>query len=143
MDGFSPFPSIMAYLPGVSGSNLPPHWDIEASLDTTCPTILMDFESGEILPHFAELDSALGLKNKTLMMWPSVRLKTDHHYIVALRDLVNMSGQLIEPSPAFLSLRDNITTKNPDIEYRRKLFEKCFEKLEEAGKYNIISTLHY
>jgi hypothetical protein len=52
---------------------------------------------------------------------------------VALRDLVNMSGQLIEPSPAFLSLRDNITTKNPDIEYRRKLFEKCFEKLEEAG----------
>ena len=39
------------------------------------------------------------------MMWSSVRLKTDHHYIVALRDLVNMSGQLIEPSPAFLSLR--------------------------------------
>lgn len=29
--------------------------------------------------------------------------------------------------------RDNITTTNPDIEYRRRLFEMIFSKLEEAG----------
>ena len=45
-DGFTPFPSIMTYLPGVSDSDLPHHWDMEASLDKTCPTILMDFDSG-------------------------------------------------------------------------------------------------
>jgi hypothetical protein len=133
MDGFSPFPSIMAFLPGVSDTGLPPHWDMQASLDKACPTILMDFESGEVLPHFAELDTALGLKSRTLMLWPSVRLETGHHYVVALRDLVDSAGDRVEPSPAFQALRDNVSTNDPDIEYRRGLFEEIFTKLQAAG----------
>ncbi|CAI8056253.1 hypothetical protein GBAR_LOCUS30655, partial [Geodia barretti] len=64
MDGFSPFPSIMTYFPGLSDSGLPHHWDMETSLDITSPTIIMDFDSGEVLPHFAELDSALGVSSQ-------------------------------------------------------------------------------
>ena len=45
-DGFSPYPSIITYFPNVNDSNLPHHWDMQPSLDKTCPTILMDFESG-------------------------------------------------------------------------------------------------
>jgi hypothetical protein len=39
------------------------------------------------------------------MIWPNARLESNHHYMVALRHLVNTAGQQIEPSPAFLALR--------------------------------------
>ena len=39
------------------------------------------------------------------MMWPSTRLETNGHYIVAMRGLVDTSGRAIEPSEAFTALR--------------------------------------
>ena len=39
------------------------------------------------------------------MIWPGVRLETSHHYVVALRHLVDTAGRPVEPSPAFLALR--------------------------------------
>lgn len=39
------------------------------------------------------------------MMWPSARLQTDHHYVVAMKELVDTDGHLIQPSDAFLALR--------------------------------------
>ena len=39
------------------------------------------------------------------MLWPSTRLETNGHYIVAVRDLVDTSGRAIEPSEAFTALR--------------------------------------
>ena len=46
VDGFSPFPSILAFFPGLSDSNLPPHWDIEQSLDEDSPTVLLNAITG-------------------------------------------------------------------------------------------------
>ena len=39
------------------------------------------------------------------MMWPSERLKSGGHYIVAMRYLTDSAGYPIEPSSAFLALR--------------------------------------
>lgn len=38
---------------------------------------------------------------------------------------------------ASLHFRDNITTRDPDVEYRRELFEKIFSKLEAVGMYTL------
>ena len=45
-DGYSPFPSILAYFSDLSDSNLPPHWDIEQSLAEDSPTILIEAATG-------------------------------------------------------------------------------------------------
>eukprot|EP00731_Ephydatia_muelleri_P026938 Em0018g1038a len=131
-DGFSPFPSILAYFVDLNDSNLPPHWDISRSLLDTSPTVLLNAKTGQLLPHFAELDNAANQPEKALMIWPSQRLEDDVTYIVALRFLLNGAGP-VEPSYAFQSLRDNVSTSNPDIEYRREEFEAMFATLQNAG----------
>lgn len=47
-DGFTPFPAIVTYFPEeIDDSNLPPHWDVAASLvSSTSPTIILDVETG-------------------------------------------------------------------------------------------------
>ena len=45
-DGFSTFPSILAYFPNVSDVNLPPHWDMATSLLDNSPTILLHVDTG-------------------------------------------------------------------------------------------------
>lgn len=47
LDGFSPFPSILTYFADLSGSNLPPHWDVGRSLLPSSPTVLLHAETGE------------------------------------------------------------------------------------------------
>ena len=46
-DGFSPFPSILAYFPDLSDVGLPPPWDVEQSLKPDSPTILYDVSAGK------------------------------------------------------------------------------------------------
>ena len=54
-DGFSPFPSILAYFPLLSDANLPPHWDIKQSLQTDCVTVLLNANTGKVLRLSAAL----------------------------------------------------------------------------------------
>ena len=53
--------------------------------------------------HFSP--SFLQLPQRALMLWPAQRLLDSGHYIVALKDLVDSSGQPIQPSTAFIALR--------------------------------------
>ena len=46
IDGFSTFPSIITYFPDLSDANLPPHWNMAASLAENSPTVLLHVESG-------------------------------------------------------------------------------------------------
>ena len=48
-DGFSTFPSIIAYFPDLSDVNLPPHWNMAASLAENSPTVLLHMDSGNSL----------------------------------------------------------------------------------------------
>jgi hypothetical protein len=134
LDGFSPIPAIMTWFKDVVLDNVPHHWDLAASLDPDCPTVLLDAETGERLPHFVELnESTDDSRHKAFMIWPLQRLKDSHRYIVALRDLEDSSGQLIAASSAFQALRDDVPTTNYDIEGRRATYEDIFAKLESAG----------
>ena len=48
-DGFSTFPSIITYIPDLSDENLPPHWNVAASLAENSPTVILHVDSGKFL----------------------------------------------------------------------------------------------
>lgn len=133
-DGFSAGTPILTALPGLSGVELNGETDIDASLETDSPTIVLDAESGELVPHFAEIDiRAPTAEQRSLVIRPVVRLKDDTRYIVAARNLTNEDGMLIEASDVFAALRDETSSEDPSVEPRRDVYEDIFKKLGEAG----------
>jgi len=133
-DGFSAGTSILVFLPGASGAELGGPADIDQSLSESSPTILLDAETGDLVPHFAEIDAlARNAGERSTMIRPVVRLRDDARYIVAFRNLTNDDGQVIEASPAFAALRDGTESADESVEARRALYEDIFSKLDDKG----------
>ena len=73
LDGFSPLPAILAYFPEVSLVGVPPHANIELSIEPNSPTIILDTETMLPVPHWGELDETTQLTNeRAFMMWPAL-----------------------------------------------------------------------
>ncbi len=133
-DGFSAGHGILTYLPNASTEGLPTWLDIDASLAADSPTVLIDAETGERIPHFAEIDVSLPSDDDgSFMIRPVWRLKDNTRYIVAIRNVQNEDGAVIEPSEGFRALRDLQPTEDPDIEVRRPLYADIFQRLGQAG----------
>jgi hypothetical protein len=135
-DGFSPGQTILTHFPGATVTGLPTQDDLETSIKPDSPTILMDAETGELVPHFAELDYSLYNEldeERTFMIRPVVRLKDATRYIVAIRRVVDKDGKVIPPSPAFQALRDGTESCEPSVGLRRALYDDIFSRLEKAG----------
>merc|ERR1712100_183017 len=136
LDGFSPLPVITSYFGDVSLDNIPPHKDIARSLVSNCPTIILDTVTMERVAHWGELDETTkATTERAFMMWPAQRLVSGRRYIVAMRNMISESSGLpVEPSAAFLALRDNTTSSDPSIYLRRNHFnEDIFPLLGEIG----------
>ena len=133
-DGFSPGEEAVTFLAGATATGLPTEDTIETSLAPAAPTVILDAETGDLVPHFAELDAgAFQDDQRSLIIHPVVRLKDAHRYIVALRGLVDTAGKRVAPSPAFRALVDKTPTKRASFEARRAHFEDIFAKLEAKG----------
>ncbi|HSN84048.1 MAG TPA: hypothetical protein VLS88_15820, partial [Polyangiales bacterium] len=133
-DGFSAGSPLMTFLPGIALGQFAGPDDIEASLAEDSPSIVLDAETGELVPHFAEIDiRAPSAEQRSTMIRPVVRLRDDARYIVAFRNLRNEDGDLIEPSPVFAALRDDMSSDDESVEARRDLYEDIFEKLAAEG----------
>ncbi len=133
-DGFSTGSPLMTFLPGIAVGQFAGPDDIDASLAEDSPSIVLDAETGELVPHFAEIDiRAPSAEQRSTMIRPVVRLRDDARYIVAFRNLLNEDEETIEPSPAFAALRDGMSSDEPSVEARRDLYEDIFAKLEAAG----------
>ena len=135
-DGFSPMTSMITVFAGqIDDSNLPAENQLPDSLLPTSPTVLLDAVTGERVGHFSELNKWDGtdLERQAFYVRPAVRLKENHRYIVAIRDLKKVDGSAVAPSDYFRALRDNLSTELAELEARRPLFEDIFGKLEGAG----------
>lgn len=134
IDGFSAGVAMLAYFEGATLEGLPQPDSIDLSISATSPTVLMNFETGERIPHFTELDrSKPDDEAPSLMIRPVVRLEDGTRYIVAIRDVMGADGP-IEPSPAFRALRDDTSLEDePSVEQRRELYAEIFARLENAG----------
>ncbi|UQA55106.1 hypothetical protein [Polyangium aurulentum] len=135
-DGFSAGQPALTHLPGATVTGLPTQDTIELSLSDASPTVIIDAETGERIPHFSELDMSVPVEedaDRAFIVRPVVRLKDATRYIVAIRKVVDKDGNAIAPSPAFRALRDEGSSCEPSVEKRRALYADIFAKLEKAG----------
>lgn len=133
-DGFSIGQAPMTYLEGATVTGLPSVDDIDLSLTPDSPTVIIDAETGERVPHFAELDLTGDIpEERAFMMRPVVRLKDATRYIVAIRNVVDDSGTPIEPTPVFRALRDESESDDPTVAARRFHYDDLFTRLADAG----------
>lgn len=135
-DGWSPGSPLLVRIDGLDAtqSNLPGLADAPRSLEADSPIVLVDATSGERHPFWAELD-ALADEGETplLMIHPMINFADGHRIVVALRRLVDSSGQPIAPSPEFVAYRDGQRTTDPLFEARRPAMERIFADLAAAG----------
>jgi hypothetical protein len=152
-DGFSPTVQILMHFPGqvdVEASGAPrllPEtrtFDLR-SLEADSPTVLVDADTGERIPHFIENDfratpeyqarQILGgdfLDQQATILRPGRSLTPGHRYIVAVRDLVHPDGTPVEAEPVFAALRDGRPSDISAVEDRRPAFEVLFKHLRRA-----------
>ncbi len=135
-DGFSPGQTILTHLPGATIDGAPTQDTIDLSLTDDSPTIVINAETGERVPHFTELDYAVATEadeDRTFMIRPVVRLDDATRYIIAIRNIKDPAGATLAPTPAFKALRDTEESCDTAINGRRDLYADIFAKLEKAG----------
>ncbi len=152
-DGFSPTAQIVAFFEGVdleaSGASRllagtpqsPPYVSVRThdatSLEPDSPTILIDAETGERILHWVEVDQTeealADPSRQVLFLRPGEALVPGRRYIVAFRNLVDGSGEVIPAEITFRVLRDRLPTTIDSLNDRRARFEESFAMLRHAG----------
>ena len=135
LDGFSPMGPLLVHLPDMVLDGVVGYDDIDASLADDAKIVLIDVDSGERMPYWAELDvSGLVEPGRNfLVVRPAMPLLNSHRYVVAVRGVVDDTGSVVGASDGFAAIRDGTPTDNWDIEGRRELYDSLFATLEAAG----------
>lgn len=116
-DGFSPAAIPMAVIADLDpmASGLPPVTDIGASLAADSSLVLLDLDTGERVPAWAEIDQDDHEPGQApLFIVPATSLREGHRHAVALRDLVTTDGAAVPQSPGYaaqLAAPDELTAE--------------------------------
>ena len=136
-DGFSPSgPMLVQFDTGVSSANLPSWKDPDASLAADAPIVIINVDTGERLPYFAEIDANIPDPSKAnLIIRPLAREKPSSHYAVALRNtLVGADGATpLAIPPAFAAMRDGKSFDHPKFAAISKNADQMFAAFANAG----------
>jgi hypothetical protein len=134
-DGFSPLTPVITHMDGATAVGLVNHTDLDAHLSPDARTIIIDLETGDRVPHFAEVDASAEWDfARILMLHPVIPLRHGGRYVIGIRGIENDEGEVIAASEAFVSLRDGAPAEDPRIEDRRPLYaETLFPALEAQG----------
>lgn len=112
-DGFSPLTTMMTVFDGrIDTSSLASELAIADSLLDSSPTVLLDAETGERVPHFAEIDEwpSVDPQHAPFYIRPAARLRENARYIVAIRRLVHEDGS---PSSRRSTSARSVTVRRP------------------------------
>ena len=143
-DGFSPGNLITVKIPGLetpaafNNSGLVPIDDLQKYDDPSQAVIVINADTGERQPIWAELDAnptsvdptdeahpgginanPTNTADVNLIIRPAKNFDFGGHYIVALRNLRNAGNQPIQAPIGFRVYRDNDITDQPQVEARR------------------------
>jgi hypothetical protein len=139
-DGFSPGHAISVKVPGLDSQaafdeTAPvPITDLAAFDDADQPVVVINAESGERHPIWVELDEVASTDElRNLIIRPAVNFEEGERYIVALRNLVDASGDDLDPPLGFRAYRDRLITTKQVIEDRRPEVEGLIAELQDAG----------
>jgi hypothetical protein len=139
-DGFSPGQMIVVKVPGLDSkaalerTGAVPINHIGRYRDPNQPIVVLDAETGERWPIWAEIDSNSTAPGGTaLLIHAAKNFAAGHRYIVALRNLKTASGSAIEAPEGFRYFRDKLKSDEPLLKSRRQHFNKLFHTLRKAG----------
>ncbi|HVY96063.1 MAG TPA: hypothetical protein VHA54_03785 [Solirubrobacterales bacterium] len=139
-DGFSPGSVILVKIPGiqtaadVAATGAPPINHIGLYKRGNAPIVVIDAQTGKRWPIWAEIDSTAGnAAKRVLEIHPAVNFASGHRYIVALRNLRNAAGEKLEAPVAFQYYRDDVPSKQPQVNAQRGRFEAIFSRLQKSG----------
>ena len=135
-DGFSPGSTIIVPVPGIdlAQTGAAPITDIARSLDPDAPIVLLDTDTGQRVPYWAELDTwNPDPTTRALVVRPARDFGEGDHIIVALRNMKDANGTVIPAPPSFARLRDY--RPSFDLASIQRLFElfPVFARLEKDG----------
>lgn len=135
IDGFSPLGPLLYQFPNQASAGMVGYDNIGDSLLDASNTVILDWETGERMPHWAELDYAGRAMEgaRVMQIRPAVPLHYGKRYVVAVRGMVDAAGAALPASEGFAALRDGTETDNWDIEGRRDLYDDIFAKVEADG----------
>jgi hypothetical protein len=139
-DGFSPGAVILLKVPGiettadVAATGATPINHIGLYRRGNSPVVVVDAQTGKRWPIWVEIDSTATDPSKAVLeIHPAVNFASGHRYIVALRHLRNAAGESIEAPTAFRYYRDDVPSKQPEINAQRGRFEAIFSRLQRSG----------
>ncbi len=136
LDGFSPSTPIVVYVPGLDAeaTDLPTQTDIAKSITEESATVVVDLDTGQLVPHWAEVDLRAGDPSQaSLIIRPAASLIETHRFAVALRSMRSADGFPI-PSPiTFQVLRDNLNSGVAALEDIKSDYDVVFSEMAEAG----------
>ncbi|HYI63053.1 MAG TPA: DUF4214 domain-containing protein [Acidimicrobiales bacterium] len=142
-DGFSPGSAIMVSSRGIDPgqSGLAPLTDIGASLDPDAPLVLVDLDTGQRWPYWAELDSnAPAGPQRALVVRPARNLLDGHTYAVGIGPVRTASGAAVTAPAGFRVFRDQLPSGSRRVNEQREPTEAAIDAVVEAGLDR--STLH-
>jgi hypothetical protein len=138
-DGFSPGQSIVVKVPGL---------ETQAAMDETnavplnrlseyarkgAPIVVIDAKTGKRWPIWAEIDSkAEDASRAAVLIHPAKNFDAGHRYIVAMRKLKDENGDLLDAPEGFRYYRDDLPSKQGQVNSRRDHYESVFRKLRKA-----------
>jgi hypothetical protein len=139
-DGFSPGNMIVTRVPGLTTPAAFAQTDpvdiqhLSEYDDPGQPVVVINAATGERHPVWAELDAnPSSASDVTLIVRPATNFEEGGHYIVALRDLRDASGDPIEAQQPFRVYRDGLASSDPDVAERRPHMEWIFRRLAASG----------
>jgi hypothetical protein len=133
-DGFSPGGALLTNFPGATTTGLPNPDTIASSILPTSPTLIMEADTGALVPHFSELDvTTSDTTRQAFMVRPMIRLNDATRYIVAIRHVVDDTGTPIPANPVFAALRDNTPSEDISVPPRRALYADIMSRLTAHG----------
>lgn len=135
-DGFAPSgPMVVAFPDGVSGEGLPPSTDATASLDDDSPVVVVNMDSGERVPVFAEVDAnAIFPEDRALIIRPFARLEPATRYAVAIRNTVKAAdGGALPVPPGFGALLADTVADHPRMLRLVPRYDAIFAALQAQG----------
>lgn len=139
-DGFPIIPPIYFALPGETLAGMPTHDAIDRSLVKESRTLVLDADSGELQPHWAEWDhfalegGVAKVPVNVVALRLAKRLAFSKRYIVAVHSAVAADGSSPAAPAGFAALRDRTASTVKGVHGRRAHYEaKVFPVLEKAG----------
>jgi hypothetical protein len=127
-DGFSPMTTMLAELPAVVNPSMLPTWqDPSPSLLASSQTIILDTDANQLVANFAEVEASDEVAPGTTELYirPAARLAENHHFVVAIQNLVDTDGLGVSAPEIFANLRDSVPTELPErtvLAYEENVF---------------------